>query len=134
MQAHISHVCDVHPRRPRSYTHNFLQQLLGAWNFALSFRRDALCCLDVAFLAARTIPTRRPIPPTGALLDDLLLVCGVAPLLQADLRASLPLKFFATEASPSGAGACVAPVTEGLWKTLNNLAEEHGVHVRLSWG
>ena len=35
-------------------TRTSLQQLLGAWNFALSFRREALCCLDVAFLAART--------------------------------------------------------------------------------
>ena len=49
-------------------TRTTLQQLLGAWNFALSFRREALCCLDVAFLAARTLRTRRPIPPTGALL------------------------------------------------------------------
>ena len=38
-------------------TRTSLQQFLGAWNFALSFRREALCCLDVAFLAARTLPT-----------------------------------------------------------------------------
>ena len=78
--------------------------------------------------------TRRPIPPTGALLDDLLLLCGIAPLLQADLKASPRLEFYATDASSSGAGACVAPVTENLWKTLCNLAEEQGEHVRLSWG
>ena len=95
-----------------------LQQLLGAWNSALSFRREALCCLDVASLAARTLPTRRPIPSTCALLDHLLLVCGIAPLLQADLRASPRLELFATDASPAGAGACVAPVTEDLWRTL----------------
>ena len=50
------------------------QQLLGAWNLALIFRREALRCLDVAFLAAQTLPTRRPIPASCALLDDLLLV------------------------------------------------------------
>ena len=50
-------------------TRTSLQQLLGAWNFALSFRREALCCLDVAFLAHR------------GLLDDLLLVCGIGPML-----------------------------------------------------
>ena len=93
-------------------TRTSLQQLLGAWNFALSFRREALCCLDVAFLAVGTLPTRRPIPPTGALLDDLLLVCGIAPLLQADLRASPRLELFATDTSPFGAGACVAPVAQ----------------------
>ena len=50
------------------------------------------------------------------------------------LRASPRFELFATDASPSGAGACVAPVTSSLWRTLYNLAEEHGEHVRLSWG
>ena len=116
------------------FTRTTLQQLLGAWNFALSFRREALCCLDVAFVAARSLPTRKPIPASGALLNDLLLVCGLAPLLQADLRASPRLELYATDASPSGAGACVAPVPRSLWHTLYNLAEEHGEHVRHSWG
>ena len=95
-------------------TRTSLQQLLGAWNTASSFRREALCCIDVAFLAARTLSTRRPTPPAGALLDDLLFVCGIAPLLQAGLRTSLRLELFATDASPSSAGGCVAPVTEDL--------------------
>ena len=37
-----------------------------------------------------------------------------------------------TDASPFG-GGCVAPVTAELWRTLNNLAEEQGEHVRFSW-
>ena len=115
-------------------TRTSLQQLLGAWNFPLSFRREALCCVNVAFFAARTLPTRRPIPPTDTLLDDMLFVCGIAPLLQADLRAPPRLELFATDASPSRAGACVAPVTDDWWRTLHNLAEEHGEHVRLNWG
>ena len=57
-----------------------LQQPLGAWNLALSFTREALCCLDVALFAARTLLMHRPIPPTCALLENLLLVCGIAPL------------------------------------------------------
>ena len=116
------------------FTRTTLQQLLGVWNFALSFRREALCCLGVAFVAARSLPTRKPIRASGALLNDLLLVCGLAPLLQADLRESPRLELFATDASPSGAGACVAPVSHSLWRTLYNLAEEHGEHVRLHWG
>ena len=68
------------------------QQLFGASNIALSF---ALCCLDVAFLAAR------------------ILVCSIAPSLQADLKA-LRLELFATDASLSGAGVCAAPVTDDL--------------------
>ena len=103
-------------------TRTSLQQLLGAWNFALSFRREALCCLDVAFLAARTLPGRRSIPPTGALLDDLVLVCGIAPLLQADLRASPRLELFATDVSPFGAGGCVARHT---FLVQHELQHEH---------
>ena len=60
--------------------------------------------------------------------------CGIAPLLQADSRASPRLELFATDASPFGAGGCVAPVTAELWRTFHNLAEEQGQHVRLSLG
>ena len=95
-------------------------------------------CLDVAFVAARTRPTRRSIPPTGALLDDLLLVCGIGPLLQADLSASPRLEVFATDASPSGAGACAAPVTNDLWRTLYrrtwaSMYASVGAALRLYW-
>ena len=45
----------------------------------------------------------------GALLDELVL----APLLETSLRAEPCEKLYATDASPSGAGGCVAPITEG---------------------
>ena len=84
-------------------TRGSLQQILGAWNFALSFRREALCCLDVAFMCAMKLPTRRHTPAHGALLDDLLVVAGIAPLLQADLRTQPRYELCATDASPTGA-------------------------------
>ena len=99
----------------------------GTLRFASDVRR---CVVYVTFLAARTLPARRPIPPTG---DDLLLMCGIAPLLQADSRASPRLKLFACDASPFGAHKCVAPVTAELWWTLRHLALEQGEHVRLRW-
>ena len=115
-------------------TRGSLQQILGAWNFALSFRREALCCLDVAFMCARKLPTRRPTAAHGALLDDLLVVAGIAPLLQADLRTQPRYDLFATDASPSGAGACMAKVESDLCHSLYRIAEERGEHVRLDWG
>ena len=57
-------------------TRRSLQQTLGAWIFALSFKREARCCLDVAFMCARKLPTRNLVPACGALLDDLLLAEG----------------------------------------------------------
>ena len=66
-----------------------LQQLLGAWmkHHAVSTLpswRHA-CFLRVAI---------------GALLDGQLLLCGIGPLLQADLRTSPRLQIFATDATP----------------------------------
>ena len=58
-------------------------------------------------------------------------MCGIAPLLQADLRASQRLQFFAKKASPFGAGASVAPITDELWWTLHNLNEKEGGSTRL---
>ena len=85
-------------------------------------------------MCARKLPTRRHIPAHGALLDDLLVVAGIAPLLQADLRTQPRYDLFATDASPSGAGACIAKVTPDLWHSLYRIAEERGEHVRLDWG
>ena len=115
-------------------TRGSLQQVLGAWIFALSFRREAHCCSDVAFMCARKLPTRNPVPACGALLDDLLLVTGIAPLLQTNLRAQPRHELFATDASPSAAGACIAKVTPELWRSLHRICEERGEHVRLDWG
>ena len=91
-------------------TRGSLQQILGVEFCFHSFRREAIYCSDVAFTCARKLPTRRPVPACGALLDDLLLVTGTGPLLQADLRA-LRHDLFATDVSPSAAGACIAKVT-----------------------
>ena len=85
-------------------------------------------------MCARKLPTRRHTPAHGALLDDLLVVAGIAPLLQADLRTQPRYDLFATDASPSGAGACIAKVTPDLWHSLYRIAEERGKHVRLDWG
>ena len=69
----------------------------------------------------------------GALLDELLLVTGLAPLLPTTLRAKHRETLYATDASPSGAGGCVAPITQEAWLALYDLAEEKGEHVRLDW-
>ena len=42
-------------------------------------------------------------------------------------------KIHAADASPSGAGGCVAPITQEAWLALYDLAEESGEHVRLDW-
>ena len=64
-----------------------------------------------------------------ALLDELLLVTGLAPLLQTNLRAKPTATLHATDASPSGAGGCDAPTTQEAWFARY----DKEIHVRLDW-
>ena len=79
--------------------HDF-RRLLGLWVYALSFRREALSVLDVAFVAAECFPPRRGCAVDGALLEELLVTAFLAPLLDAHLRAQPHLQLVATDASP----------------------------------
>ena len=57
----------------------------GSWVYALSFRRDALSVLDVAFVAAECFPPRPRCAVEDALLDELLDAC-VSGALDLSLR------------------------------------------------
>ena len=74
--------------------HDF-RRLLGLWVYALSFRREALSVLDVAFVVAEYFPPRRRCAIEGAVLD----VYFPCPLLDADFRAQPHLHLHATDAS-----------------------------------
>ena len=101
--------------------------------YALSYRREALSVLDVAFVAAECFPPRRRCAVEGASLDESLVTTFLAPLLDADLRAQSHLHLCATDASPPGAGACSTPVSLELWTFLYDFSEEQGCSVRLVW-
>ena len=94
-------------------------RLLGGWAVALGFRREVFASHDVSKTRGTTLPPSRRCRMNGTLLDELLLVTGFAPLLRTNL--------------PSGAGGCVAPITQEAWLALYDLAEEKGEHVRLDW-
>ena len=95
-----------------------LQRLLGLCALALAFRRDVFASLDVSHTAAATLPPSRRCQANGSLLDELLQglllcckrICGRNPAT----------KLCAADASPSGAGGCVAPVTQEAWLALND--------------
>ena len=70
---------------------------------------------------------------SGPLIDELLLVTGLAPLQETNLREEPCEKLYATDASPDGAAGCVASVTKNDWLAQNDSAEEKGEHVRLDW-
>ena len=86
------------------------RHLLGGWAFALAFRREVFASLDVS----------RSCLSQGSLLCWKR-TCGRNP----------SKKLNATDASPSGAGGCVAPNTREAWLALYDVAEEKGEQVRL---
>ena len=109
--------------------------LLGGWAFGLASRREALASLDVSHTAATSLLPSRRCRLNGSLLDELLLVTGLAPELETqNFKGRNPSKHSAaTDASPSGAGGCVAPITQVAWLALYDVAQEKGEHVRLEW-
>ena len=64
-----------------------LRRLLGGSAFALAFRRVVFASLDVSCTVAATLPPCKRCRPNGALLDELLLVTGLALLFETNLRA-----------------------------------------------
>ena len=70
---------------------------LGGWAFAVAFRREVLAGLDVSHTAAATLPPCRGCRVNDAQLDELLLVTGIAPLLQTNLREKTCSKLYATD-------------------------------------
>ena len=111
-----------------------LKRLLGAWGFALSFRRECLSFLDVSFVGAQSLPSCKPCQPSGLLLDELVLVSVLAQLFSANQGAPPLSELFAFDASDARAGECRAPVSEDQWRSLYDLSEEREEHVRLDWG
>ena len=73
----------------------------------------------MVFCAAQRLHPKLPCHVEGSLLDDLLLVYGLAPVLEADLRAAPHLELFATDASPSGA----TWISETTWRDLQDLTK-----------
>ena len=59
-----------------------LRRLLGLWVSELSFRREALSILDVAFVASECFPPRRRYAVEGASFDELLVTIFLVPLLR----------------------------------------------------
>ena len=97
-----------------SVTREQEKRLLGAWG------------VGPLVLTGESLGSRKPCKPSGALLDELVLVSVLAPLYSANLH-SLPLnELFAFDPSGSRVGA---PLSEEPWRSLHRRED-----VRLDWG
>ena len=68
----------------------------------------------------------------ASVLDELLLLCLLAPAAFTNLRATPLSTIFAVDASPFGAGACAAYVGEELGAELFRHIETRGFYTRLA--
>ena len=100
-------------------------QLWGIWTFDLTFWREGLSFLDIAFVAAASFPPKQRSSIMGHLLDESLVATFLGPLLTAKLRAPAYLTLFATDAS-------LSPVVSlERWTKPYDLSEDLGESVRL---
>ena len=110
-----------------------LKRLIGAWGFSLSFRRECFSFLDISFVAAESLPSRKPCKLSGPLLDELILVSVLAPRYSTDLRSPPLTELFAFDAwmrAQGGEERLSAKISDCF---LCDLFEERGEHVRLDW-
>ena len=108
-----------------------LSSLLGLWVHVLLFRRPALAVLQSVFEDARRTPRTAVYRLQRSSLNELLALCALAPLLQADLRVDHPGMLFAMDASPSGAGLCAAELPPAVLKELWRHGEQKGFYTKL---
>ena len=74
------------------------------WMHILLFRRPACAVLSQVFADARRTPANKVFPLRRDSVNELMCLCSIVPLLQADLRAGYPGLLFCMDASPTGAG------------------------------
>lgn len=110
------------------------EPLIFVCALACAFRRLLFSILSRAYEAAEVLPSRRVVPLSGSVVDELLVMVGSLVLAESNLRASTPFEFFASDASSSRPGACRARVRQLLWGELFALTEEKGDYVRPDWG
>lgn len=80
---------------------------------------------------AMTLPMRRSDQPLGEVADELVVVGGSQPLLEANLRAEVWMSMCATDATERCAGCCQAPADSSQLDLVYRVAEEKGCYVRL---
>ena len=108
-----------------------LQQLLGGWNFALAFRRELSCTLNVCYVGAQRFPPRRVANLDGPLVDELLRVAFFSTLSEATYGPTW--QNWCTQLTHPQLERDLVRPRFPVRLQLYDLCEEEGEHVRLDW-
>jgi hypothetical protein len=84
-----------------------IEQLLGSWSWSFLVRRPAFATFSAAYRFA-AIAKRRTFSIWPSVRDELLIACGLAPLLFATLDSPLLDRVVASDASETGLGVAAA--------------------------
>ena len=112
-------------------TGGWLQPEAGATALEICchFAKNSVFCLDIVYEVTREIPRKKCIKPSGEVSWK---SCCCMFVVVDNLRASPELFSFASDASPSAAGACGAPMDQQDRLQLCDETEERGNQVRLN--
>ena len=80
--------------------------VVGRLVFAGAFRRPLLSALSAVFHLNQK--TGNQVVPTEEAYDEVLAFSGLLPMAFTNVRAKLGQEIHATDASPTGAGSCIA--------------------------
>lgn len=108
-----------------------LSCLLGCWVHVLMFRRPILSILSCAFSESTGKPQHELFELSRQARNELCAVALLGPVSISDMRVDVAPAVFCTDASPDGAGICVASehptVVEELWRH----SEQRGFYTQL---
>jgi len=105
--------------------------ILGCWIHVLMYRRPIVSILSHAFADGRGLPQDKVFCLSPATRNELLALVWLGPVCQTDLRVNMPSKIYCTDASPSGAGICVADESPEVVSELWRHSEQRGYYTSL---
>ena len=105
--------------------------ILGCWIHVLMYRRPIMSILSHAFADGRGLPQDKVFCLSPATRNELLALVWLGPVCQTDLRVNMPSKIYCTDASPSGAGICVAEESPEVVSELWRHSEQRGYYTSL---
>jgi hypothetical protein len=94
-----------------------IERLIGAWSWAFLVRRPAFSCFSAVYRYVR-IAGASTFTLWPSVRKELLLACGLAPLLRVCLSAPCLPRLIAADASSTGQGVVMSRVSESLSASL----------------
>ena len=115
-------------------TRKLLQALLGCWTHVCLFRRPVFAVFDKIYHEGENLGDDVLFKMSSQTMTELLLMCVLAPVMQADLRVEPAPVLYMLDASPFGGGICKADFSEVAIAELWRHTEQRGYYTKLQQG